>query len=63
MNEKMEITKILGPGPLKVLENVIQAIQKYSSRIDTLDKLKVCVETIHEMVRKFVKFCNVKPTF
>ena len=56
-------TKIFNPGPVKVLECAIQAIQKYSSQSDTADKLKMCVETIHEMVRKFVKFCNVKPTF
>ena len=46
-------TEILDPGPVQVLERVIQAIQKNSSQSDIVDKLKLCVETIHETVRKF----------
>ena len=57
------VTKRLNPGPMKVLECAIQAIQKYSSQSDMPDKLKMCVETIHEMVRKFVKFHNMKRIF
>ena len=49
--------KILNPGPVQVLERVIQAIQKCPSQSDTADKLKLCVETIHEMVSSII--CTV----
>ena len=39
------------------------AIQKYPIHCDTPDKLKMCVDTIYEMVRKFVKFHNMKRIF
>ena len=62
----LEDLPTLEPDPVKDFEREIRAIQKYSSqrdfsnlakekfsqlRIDTQEKLKVCVETIHEMVR------------
>ena len=64
--ESLEGLPTLEPDPLKVFEREIRAIQKYSSQrdfsnvakkkfdemnIDSQAKLKVCVETIHEMVR------------
>ena len=72
VNDKTPLLEFVSYGNIKMVKviisktgNIYDAILKCSSQIDTRtpDPLKVCVRTIHEMVRKFVKFLDMKVHF